>query len=105
VRDGAVIACAALHVYPGEHAAELACLVVHENYQRTAKGTELLLKAEQDAERKGVKKLFVLTTHAMHWFLEQGFVEAAVADLPVTKKQLYNYQRNSKVLIKEITPV
>ena len=102
VRDGAVIACAALHVYPGEHAAELACLVVHENYQRTAKGSELLLKAEQDAERKGVKKLFVLTTHATHWFLEQGFTEAAVAGLPVTKKQLYNYQRNSKVLIKEI---
>jgi len=102
VRDGAVIACAALHVYPGEHAAELACLVVHENYQRTSKGSELLLKAEQDAERKGVKKLFVLTTHATHWFLEQGFTEAAVAGLPVTKKQLYNYQRNSKVLIKEI---
>lgn len=102
VRDGAVIACAALHVYPEEHAAELACLVVHENYQKTAKGTELLLKAEQDAERRGVKKLFVLTTHAMHWFLEQGFIEAAVADLPVSRKQLYNYQRNSKVLIKDI---
>lgn len=102
VRDGAVIACASLHIYPEEHAAELACLVVHENYQRTAKGRELLHKAEQDAERRGVQTLFVLTTHAMHWFLEQGFTEGAVADLPVAKKHLYNYQRNSKVLIKQI---
>jgi amino-acid N-acetyltransferase len=102
VRDGAVIACAALHVYDDEHAAELACLAVHENYQKQAKGEQLLLKAEKDARKKGVSKLFVLTTHAMHWFLEQGFVETGVADLPVTRKQLYNYQRNSKILIKEI---
>lgn len=102
IRDGAVIGCAALHVYKDEAAAELACLVVHEDYQIQSKGEELFLKAENDARKKGVKKLFVLTTHATHWFLEQGFVEAKTDDLPIAKKQLYNYQRNSKVLIKEL---
>lgn len=102
MRDDAVIACAALHVYQEEAAAELACLVVHENYRKQSKGEELLLKAENDARKRGMKKLFVLTTHAVHWFLEQGFVEATIDDLPVAKKQLYNYQRNSKVLIKEL---
>ena len=67
-----------------------------------SKGEELLLKAVKDARDKGAKNLFVLTTHATHWFLEQGFVEAKVDDLPVQKKELYNYQRNSKVLIKKL---
>ena len=102
IRDGAVIACAALHVYPGETAAELACVAVHEDYQKMTRGKDLYLKAESDAIAKGVKKLFVLTTQATHWFLEQGFVEASVEELPVTRKQLYNYQRNSKVLVKNI---
>ena len=101
-RDGAVIACAALHVYPGEPAAELACMAVHEEYRNMDKGRDLYLKAESDAIAKGVRKLFVLTTQATHWFLEQGFVEAGVDDLPVSKKQLYNYQRNSKVLVKNL---
>lgn len=102
IRDGAVIGCAALHIYNDEGAAELACLVVDEGYQKQSKGEELLLKAESDACEKGANKLFVLTTHATHWFLEQGFVEAKVDDLPVQKKELYNYQRNSKVLIKTL---
>jgi amino-acid N-acetyltransferase len=103
IRDGAVIACAALHLYKDEAAAELACLVVHEDYQQQSKGEELYLNAENEARKKGAKKIFVLTTHAMHWFLEQGFKEATIEDLPVAKKQLYNYQRNSKVLIKNLS--
>ena len=103
IRDGAVIACAALHLYKDEAAAELACLVVHEDYQQQSKGEELYINAENEARKKGAKNIFVLTTHAMHWFLEQGFKEATIDDLPVAKKQLYNYQRNSKVLIKNLS--
>jgi amino-acid N-acetyltransferase len=36
------------------------------------------------------------------WFQEQGFLEANIEALPEGKKQLYNYQRNSKVLIKQL---
>jgi amino-acid N-acetyltransferase len=46
--------------------------------------------------------LFVLTTQATHWFKERGFVEASIGDLPVARQQLYNYERNSKVLIKAL---
>jgi amino-acid N-acetyltransferase len=101
-RDGTVIACAALHVCPGNSAAELACLVVSDEYQKQSKGRELYLATEKTALGKGVRKLFVLTTHTTHWFLEQGFVEKSVDDLPVGKKELYNYRRNSKILIKQI---
>lgn len=102
VRDGAVIACAALHRYPDESVAELACLVVNDDYRKSGKGRELLTKLEQDAKKQGITRLFVLTTQATHWFLELGFEKASIDDLPLKKKQLYNYQRNSVVLIKQV---
>ena len=100
IRDGTVIGCAALHIYENDAAAELACVVVDENYRQLAKGRDLYLYAENNARHKGVKKMFVLTTQATHWFLEQGFKEAKTEDLPVSRQGMYNYQRNSKVLIK-----
>jgi amino-acid N-acetyltransferase len=46
--------------------------------------------------------LFALTTQASHWFLEKGFIEAQIADLPAQKQSLYNYQRNSRIFSKAI---
>ena len=102
VRDGSVIACGALHVEQDSKYAELACLAVNENYQESGKGEELFLKIEEQAIKQGVEKLFILTTQTAHWFLERGFIEADVNDLPVAKQELYNYQRNSKVLIESL---
>ncbi len=101
-RDGAIIACAALHPFPGERVGELACLAVHPDYRHGGYGEALLKRVEVEAGRLGIKRLFVLTTHAAHWFQERGFVEAGIADLPVKRQQLYNYQRNSKVFIKTL---
>jgi len=44
----------------------------------------------------------VLTTRTAHWFIERGFAEADVKDLPDAKRELYNYQRRSKVLAKAL---
>ncbi len=102
VRDGSVIACAALHVEKDNKYAELACLVVDENYQKSGKGEELFLYIEEQAVKQGVEKLFILTTQTAHWFLERGFIEADINDLPVSRQEFYNYQRNSKVLIESL---
>ncbi len=101
-RDGAVIACAALYPYPKEGVGELACLVVHPDYQDAGRGEALLEHMERKAKQQKVKQLFVLTTHAAHWFVERGFKAADIKILPVARQQLYNYQRNSKVLVKKI---
>jgi amino-acid N-acetyltransferase len=66
------------------------------------KGEELFLIIEEQAIKQGVEKLFILTTKTVHWFLERGFVEADIDDLPVSKQEFYNYQRNSKVLIESL---
>lgn len=102
-RDGMIIACAVIFTFAKEKAAELACLAVHPDYQVHGRGDDLLQHIEWQAKKQHMKKLFTLTTQTMHWFIERGFIECNADDLPIEKKSLYNYQRNSKVLCKQIT--
>lgn len=100
-RDQHIIGCAAL--YPiADKMGELACLAVHESYQGQELGAELLKAVEQRAITRGLNRLFLLTTHTHHWFIEHGFQLESVAALPSEKQSLYNFQRLSKVLIKEL---
>jgi amino-acid N-acetyltransferase len=101
-RDGAIIACTAIHPVPGESVAELACLAVDDGYRKGRRGDILLGAAEQEARADGVERLFVLTTQATHWFKERGFADASIDDLPVERRELYNFERGSKVLIKPL---
>lgn len=101
-RDGKIIACAALHPYPNDHVGELACLVVHQDYWRSGYGESLLKYIENRAREQQIKQLFVLTTHAAHWFQERGFKVAEPGQLPIEKQTLYNYQRNSKVFVQAL---
>ncbi len=102
-RDGMIIACAALFTFEREQAAELACLAVHADYIRHGRGNDLLQHLEWQARKKHMKKLVTLTTQTMHWFIERGFSECKTKDMPLVKKSLYNFQRNSKVLCKGLT--
>ncbi len=102
VRDGLVIACAALFPFPQNQTGELACVAVHPDYRRAGRAAVLLRRIEAEARQLGLKKLFSLTTHTPHWFVEHGFRKAAIEELPVQKQRIYNYQRNSLVLIKDL---
>ena len=102
-RDGMVIACAALHPFCDEAAGELACLVVHPDYQGMGYGDSLLNAIERSAVAQELSLLFTLTTRATHWFRERGFVNTDVKSLPVKRRELYNLQRNSKVQLKLIS--
>jgi len=96
-----IIACAALYPYD-DGIGELACLTVHTDYRSSGRGDSLLDAIEQRARRKGMKELFVLTTRTSHWFRERGFKNVEQSKLPVKKRDMYNYQRNAKVLVKAI---
>jgi amino-acid N-acetyltransferase len=102
VRDGLTIACCALFPFPQKHMGELACVAVHPDYQRAGRAAALLKRVESEARSLGLKKIFSLTTHSPHWFIEHGFVQGKIDDLPVQKQRIYNYQRNSIVLTKDI---
>jgi len=101
-RDGAIIACAALYPSEKKTLAELACLAVDADYRNTGRGDALLQAIEDQAVRAGVERLVVLTTHTAHWFRERGFVPGDRTQLPIRKRDLYNYQRNSKVFFKAL---
>ncbi|MEJ2359883.1 MAG: amino-acid N-acetyltransferase [Gammaproteobacteria bacterium] len=102
-RDGLIVACAALYPYPDEQVGEMACLAVHRDYRNEGRGDALFNFLLKQARAMGVHKIFVLTTRTAHWFRERGFKPATADNLPVKKRQLYNYQRNAKVFIKDLT--
>lgn len=101
-RDNTAIATAALYAFPENGLGELACLVVHPDYRCGRRGDDLLAYIECQARKQGLKQLFVLTTRTAHWFKERGFSAAKLEVLPMARRSLYNFQRNSQVLIKDL---
>ncbi|BDZ07050.1 N-acetylglutamate synthase [Escherichia coli str. K-12 substr. MG1655] len=101
-RDNTTIACAALYPFPEEKIGEMAYVAVHPDYRSSSRGEVLLERIAAQAKQSGLSKLFVLTTRSIHWFQERGFTPVDIDLLPESKKQLYNYQRKSKVLMADL---
>ena len=101
--DGIIYGCAALYEFKKEKLGEMAALVVHQEYQGGGDGERLLKIIEKKAKKAGLTKLFVLTTRTAHWFLKRGFKAAGVEDLPIEKRNLYNWQRRSQIFMKDLT--
>ncbi len=101
-RDGMVLACGALHLFPKEKAAEVACLAVHPEYQSNGRGSKMLAHLEKKSIQAGIELIFVLTTQTAHWFREHGLKATKIESLPMKKRGLYNYQRNSKAFSKKL---
>jgi amino-acid N-acetyltransferase len=100
--DAVIVGCAALYPFKEEKSAEFACLAVAEGYRDAGYGEDLLKACEERAKNMRIRRLFALTTHAAHWFLEQGFRAGDVAALPSRRQALYNWRRGSKVFLKRI---
>ncbi len=100
--DGIIYGCVAIMPYIDENMAEMACLIVHPEWQGSGEGEMLLRHAESRARAKGAKRLFVLTTRTSHWFIKRGFVQGGISDLPKERQAHYNRSRNSLVFIKKL---
>ncbi len=103
-KDNLIVGCVALYPIENETAGELACVAIHQEYQSGGRAAKLLTHIERQATKLKMTRLFALTTQTAHWFLEQGFQESTLDNLPGERKALYNYQRNSKILVKNISP-
>ncbi len=102
-RDGLIIGCAALHLFHDNNTGEIACIAVHEGYQNDSRGSLLLKYVCDKAKQNNIKKLYVLSTQTMHWFIERGFQAIELEFLTPQLKGLYNQQRNSKIFCKKIS--
>src|SRR6185295_4732036 len=100
--DNRIVGCAALYPFPDDKAAEFARLAVAPGVREAGHGERLLKACEERAKSLRLRRLFALTTHAAHWFVEQGFRAAEVAVLPEKRQEMYNWRRGSKVFLKRL---
>jgi amino-acid N-acetyltransferase len=100
--DGVIFGCAALYPYPEARTGEMAALTVADSAQGQGDGERILRRIEQQARALRLESIFVLTTRTMHWFLKRGFVPVEPDWLPEARRQRYNDQRRSRVLVKRL---
>ena len=100
--DGVIFGCAALYPYPEVRTGEMAALTVSPHSQSQGDGERLLKRIEQRARAQGLQSIFVLTTRTMHWFIKRGFKEVPPDTLPEARKSKYNWDRRSKVFLKQL---
>lgn len=94
--DGAIHACAALHVYE-ENQAEIAAVAVDEHYAHMGIGPKIISYLIEKAKALKTESVFILTTQAADWFEKLGFTPDTVDSLPAVRKAMWNPERNSKV--------
>jgi amino-acid N-acetyltransferase len=88
--DDNVVGCVALHEYPEEGCAEVACLYVKQAHEGRGYGIELVKHAENLARERGIPRVFALSNRAAEFFTGKlGYAPATVADLPKTRREQY----------------
>ncbi len=100
--DGRIVGCVALYPFSPQRAGELACLAVDPDYRKHGRGERLMRHVEHTAKARGLSRLFVLSTRTAHWFIERGYAQGDVQALPHERRELYNFQRRSKVFWKRL---
>jgi amino-acid N-acetyltransferase len=98
------VACVALHTFPEQHKAELACLYVSPAHENQGIGRKLIQFVENKAREAGLSELLTLSTQAFSYFQSKGgFAEGSPDDLPTSRREKYDQSgRNSKVLVKKL---
>ncbi len=75
---------------------------MEEQFLHLGVGPKLVDFLSEQAQKKGLSSVFVLTTQTADWFLKLGFVEADPAALPEKKRQAYDLQRKSRIFVKRL---
>ncbi len=98
------VGCGALHLYPNENVAELACVYVDSRYENQGIGGKLIHYGEALARSKGVGRLYCLSTQAINYFIQRGgFSLGNPDDLPPSRRETYDRSnRRSQVLVKSL---
>jgi amino-acid N-acetyltransferase len=102
--DRSAAACVALHFYPGDNKAELACMCVDPKYENQGIGVKLMQFVESQARAAGTAELFCLSTQAFNYFVQKGgFHLGTPDDLPPSRRERYDQSgRRSQVLSKKL---
>ena len=98
------VGCGAVHLYPTENIAELACVYVDPRYENQGIGGKLLNYGESLARSRNMGRLFCLSTQAINYFIQRGgFSLGNPDDLPLSRRETYDRSnRRSQVLVKSL---
>jgi amino-acid N-acetyltransferase len=99
--DGSVHACGALHDW-GEGQGEIAAVASDPLYSGMNLGRRIVGYLIEKARKRGMNRVFVLTTATQDWFETLGFREARLDSLPEKKRQVYDQSRKSKAYALEL---
>ncbi|GHV63343.1 amino-acid acetyltransferase [Spirochaetia bacterium] len=100
--DEQIHACGALHEW-GEGQAEIAAIATDPLYGDMGLGRRIVDYLIDRAKKKGIARVFVLTTQTQDWFEFLGFREVSVKSLPEKKQKIYDRSRRSKVFALQLT--
>jgi amino-acid N-acetyltransferase len=102
--DGRPVGCVALHMFPEESKAELACMCVEQKFENQGIGGRLMQYVENVARAASIAELFCLSTQAFNYFVQKGgFRLGTPDDLPAARRQRYEASgRHSQVLTKRL---
>jgi amino-acid N-acetyltransferase len=85
--DDNVVGCVALHQYPQDQCAEIACLYVKQSHESRGYGADLVRHAEQRAAEKRIPRVFALTNRAVVFFRDRmAYVEVSPSTLPSERR-------------------
>ncbi|MEO7100867.1 MAG: GNAT family N-acetyltransferase [Luteolibacter sp.] len=85
--DDNVVGCVALHEYPEDSTAEVACLYVKQQHEGRGYGIELVHHVEKIARERGIPRVFALSNRAANFFTGKlGYDPATVEDLPQKRR-------------------
>ena len=94
--DGAIRACAALHIYDRKQA-EIAAVAVDESCSHIGIGPKIIQYLIEKAKTINLESVFIMTTQTADWFEKQGFVPNDISTLPEERKRLWSPKRGSKL--------
>ena len=100
--DGNVVGCVAVHFYPDDNKAELACLFVKKGHTDQGYGRTLVSAAIAEAKETRASEIFALSTQAAGYLEREGFerVEDLNA-LPESRRDKWEENgRNALLLIR-----
>ena len=100
--DNIPVGCVALYSLT-QGMQEIGTLLAAPKHRDRNIGSRLLSRAETEARKRGAKQVYVFTKHAVDWFSRQDYLPAPLESLPIANRAAYDHERQSTLLIKELT--
>lgn len=98
--DGNIVGSVAVHPYPEENKAELACLFVKRGHNDQGYGRLLVEAATNRAESLGVNELFALSTQASGYLERAGFLRCEdLSSLPSPRREKWEENGRNALLL------